>query len=152
MPEVSSSHHALFQDPLRAVFTALKLIADHRHFGIEQRLFHLHIDHAVGFQAQGPFEVVVAGSHGFEVVGAVIRGGAVPLRAMVNNFFLDLASVGGLDKIHVLQQVGHPSLAITFVARADQIGHVDCDLGIRRVRKQQHAQSIGEGIFGDASH
>ena len=54
------------------------------------------------------------------------------LAPCADDLVLDLAAVGGLDEVHVLQQVRHAGLAVAFVARADQVGHVDRDLRVRR--------------------
>ena len=70
---------------------------------------------------------------------------------MVDDLLLDLAAVGGLDEVHVLQQVRHAGLAVAFVARADQVRHVDRDLGVGGVGIEQHAQAVGEDILGDAA-
>ena len=51
---------------------------------------------------------------------------------------------------HVFEQVGHAGLAVAFVARADQDGHVDGDRRPRRLGEQQHAGAVGEPVFGDA--
>ena len=58
--------------------------------------------------------------------------------------------VGRSLEHHVLQQVGHARLAVTFVARADENCQVDGDLGTRRVGEKQHVQPIGQPILGDS--
>ena len=52
--------------------------------------------------------------------------------AVVDELVLDLPAVGGLDEVHVLEQVRHAGFAVAFVARADQVGHVDRDLRLGR--------------------
>ena len=51
---------------------------------------------------------------------------------------------------HVLEQVGHAGLAVAFVARADEDGHVDGDVGRGGVGEEQDAQAVVEAVFGDA--
>ena len=50
----------------------------------------------------------------------------------------------------VFEQVRHPRLAVIFVARADQVGDVDGDRLLGRVREEQHAQTVGQTVFGNA--
>jgi hypothetical protein len=68
----------------------------------------------------------------------------------VSSFF-DLAVAGRADEVEVLEQVRHPRLAVALEPRADQVGHVDRHLRVRRVGKEQHAEAVGVGIFSDAA-
>ena len=94
---------------------------------------------------------VVAGGHGLEIVGAVVVRGAVPLRAVVGQFLLDVAVVGRADEVHMLEQMRHAGLAVSFKARADQVRHVDRDFRVRRIGEQQDAQAVGIVVFGEAA-
>ena len=105
----------LHQNLARLVLAGLELVADHGHLGIEKLLLDARIDHAVGFQFQRPAQVFVAGVEGLEIVGAVVIRGAVHFGAMVGQLLLDIGPRLGLDEVHVLQQVGHAGLAISFV-------------------------------------
>ena len=51
---------------------------------------------------------------------------------------------------HVLEQVGHARLAVALVAGANEVGDVDGDRRLRRVREEQHAQAVRQPVFGDA--
>ena len=59
-------------------------------------------------------------------------------------------NVGRPLEDHVFEQVGHAGLAVAFVARADEDGHVDRDRRPGRIGKQQHACAVGEAVLGDA--
>ena len=97
-------------------------------------------------------EIFVRRGDDFEVIGAVVPGSAVPLRAVVGKLLLDvLAALGELEQ-HVLHQVGHAGFAITFVPRTHQVGDVDGKFRLGVVGEQKHAQSVGEVVFGDAFH
>ena len=118
MPEVRRCHHALLQNLLRIVLAPLKFVAHHGHFGIQELFFDPHLHHAVRFQAKRPLEIVVARIDGFKIVGAIVIRGPVPLRAVIGELFLDASAVGGQDEVHVLQQMSHPCLAVSFKSRA----------------------------------
>ena len=68
---------------------------------------------------------------------------------MGHNLVLDLASVGGLDEVHVLQQVSHAGLAVAFVARTHHDSHVDRHLRVGRVGIEQDPQAVGVFVFRD---
>ncbi len=57
--------------------------------------------------------------------------------------------VGALEQ-HVLEQVRHAGLAVALVARADEVGDVDRDRRLGGIGEEQHAQAVGEQVFGDA--
>ena len=109
------------------------------------------LHHAIGFEAEGPAQVFVAGVEGLEVHGLVVVGGAVEVPAgSVGEFLEELAAGLGALEGHVLKQVGHAGFAIAFVARADPIDDVDRDFGLGVVGKQQDMQAVRECIFRDA--
>ena len=58
-------------------------------------------------------------------------------------FLLDVAAVGALDEVHVLEQVRHAGLAVAFVPGADEIGDVDRDRVAAGVGQQQDAEPVG---------
>ena len=58
--------------------------------------------------------------------------------------------IGRALEDHVLEQVRHARLAVAFLPRADQHGHVHGHFGLRVVGKEQHAQAVVELVFGDA--
>ena len=151
VPEVGGGHDALFEDVLCVVLATFELVAHHGHLGIEQRLFHSHVDHALGFQSQRPPKIRVAGGHGLEIVGAVVVRGAVPLRAVVGQFLLDVAVIGRANEVHMLEQMRHSGFAVSLKARADQVRHVDGDLWVRRIGEQQDAQAVGIVVLGEAA-
>ena len=134
------------------VLARFELVAHDGHFGIKVAFRDERIDHAVGFEAERPFEVVARRVEGQEVIGAVEIGGAVPARAARSEFALDLAVLGRALEQQVFKQVGHPGLAITLVARADQVGDVGGDQSLRTVLDQQHREAVGQAVFGDAAH
>ena len=119
MESVGGFLHPLHQNADGIVFARLELVAHHGHLGIEKLLFHAHVDHALGFEAQCPAQVGIAGGDGLEVVGAVEGGGAVPVGAVIGKVLLDVASVLGAEEEHVLDQVRHAGLAVAFVAGSD---------------------------------
>ncbi len=101
------------------------------------------VDHAVRLHLQRPVEVVLAGGEGSEVIGTVLRRGAVGLHAAPRN------SVGivrpGSDNVlfeqHVLQRCAPAGFAVGSRAGcAHQAGHVDRGggqhgVGASRMRK-----------------
>ena len=51
----------------------------------------------------------------------------------------------------MLQQVGHAGLAVIFMARSDQVGHVDGGRWLGVIWCEEHAQAVaGEAVFRDA--
>jgi len=106
----------------------------------------------LGFEAEGPSEVVVACRDGFEVVRPVVVRAAVPLGAVVRELLLDLAVAGRADEVEVLEQVRHPRLAVALVPRAHEIGHVERDLRLGGVRIKEHAEPVREVVLRDAAH
>jgi hypothetical protein len=98
VPDVGGGGHALAEDGGGLILAALQFVAHHGHFGVENLLVELDVDHAVGFQAEGPLQILVTGAEGLVVVGAVVGGGAVPVRSVRGDFVLDMASVGGSMK------------------------------------------------------
>ncbi|MEJ0099259.1 MAG: hypothetical protein WDO12_05735 [Pseudomonadota bacterium] len=109
------------------------------------------IHHAVGFHRQRPVEVLVVGLEQLEEVGAVAPGAAVEAHAARAQFLADVGMLGlGALEQHVLEQVCHSRLAVVLMARADEVGHVHDDGGLGLIGKQQHAQPVGEPVFGDA--
>src|SRR5262249_55642689 len=82
------------------------------------------IDHAVGFQIEGPLDVFFGRLKGLEVVGAVVGSGAVRARTMLCQFLGDIGVLGAALEDHVLQQVRHAAFTGALVSRADQVGDV----------------------------
>ena len=145
---VGGLEDALVEDAVGTVLAHFELVADHRHLGVEQRLFDLHAGHALGFEPQRPLEIGVARGDGFVVVGAVVGGGAVEIGAVVGELLLDVAAGLGLLEQHVLEQVRHAGLAVTLVPGADEVGHVDRHLRLGVVGKQEDVQPVREGVLG----
>jgi len=142
--------HLLHQDAEGAVFAAFHFIADHGHFRIQVFLGDQGIDHGVGLPAEVPLEGVGIGGEAGEIVGAVAGGRAVGLQAAAREFAHGVAGGGRALEQHVFQQVRHARLAVVFVARAHQVGHVDGGGGLGFVGNQQHPQAVGQAVFGDA--
>src|SRR5437016_1605016 len=56
----------------------------------------------------------------------------------------------GAFEDHVFEQVRHPCLAVAFVPRADQHGHIYRNFGLRGVGEQEQSQAIIELVFSYA--
>ncbi|MNT47791.1 hypothetical protein D3C72_1845320 [compost metagenome] len=100
--------------------------------------------------AQVPLEGVGVGGEAGEIVGAVAGGRTVGLQAAARELAHGVAGGGRAFEQHVFKQVRHAGLAVVFVARTDQVGHVDRGRGLGLVGNQQHSQAIGQSVFGDA--
>ena len=137
------------QDVARVVLAGFELVAHHRHFRVQVLLAHEGVHHPVGLHRQCELEVLLGRGKGFEVVGAVEGGGAVPARTALHELFLDVRKAGAALEQHVLEQVRHAFLAVAFVARADQVGDVDGDRVHRAVRHQHDAQAVGQAVLAD---
>ena len=83
------------------------------------------------------------------VIRAVVPSAAIPLRAMACEFLLDVAPAGGLHEQEVFEQVRHSGFAVPFMPRAYKIGHVNRDLWIRWIGKQDHSQAVGIRVFSE---
>src|ERR1051326_5336007 len=112
MPKIGGGFHAFAQHALRAVFAALEFVAYDGHFGVEDLFGEFDVHHAVGFEAECPLQIFIGGGNGFVIIGAVGRGGPVPGGAAAYDFVFDLAAVGGLDEVHVFEEVGHAGLTV----------------------------------------
>ncbi len=152
VPEVRRRGDALAKDRRRVVLAPLEFVSDDGHLSVQDLLGELDVHHPVRFEAERPLQVLVRRRHGLVIIRPVVRGRAVPARGVRDDLVLDLPAVGGLDEIHVLQQMRHAGLAIAFMPRADQIGHIDRDLRLGRVGVQQHLQAIREVVLGDPAH
>ena len=150
VPFVRRGGDALAQNAASGIFASFKFIAHNGHFRFEVLAFDITINQAVGFQADGEFEVLVVGGQRFKVIDPIIRSAAIELRAMFLQLLGDFRVLGRAFKNHVFQQVGHSRFAIAFMARADQDGHVDGHFGLGIIGEEQDAQSVLEMVFGDA--
>jgi len=135
---------------LRIVFAALELVADHGHLGIEVAPADVRVDHPVRFHGERPVEARVVCIERFEIVRAVPSRCAVRLHAALAEFGEDVAARRSALEHQVLEQVGHAGLAVIFVRRADLVGHIHGRRRVRRIRKQQYREAVGQPVFGDA--
>ncbi|MNN06605.1 hypothetical protein D3C81_1194000 [compost metagenome] len=154
VPAVGGGHGLLHQHARRAVLAHFHLVAHHGHLAVEVVLGQHAVDHAVRFHAQRPVEVFVAGGKGAEVVGTVLRGGAVDAHAAPREFGRDGLARQRRRALEqqVLEQVRHAGLAVVLVAAAHEVGDVDRGGGLGRVGRQHDAQAVGQAVFGDALH
>ena len=150
MPQVHGGDDALGEDAGRIVFANLKFIAHHRHFGRQVRLANEGIDHPIRFHRQRPVEILVGGGENFIVVGAVIPGRCIPLRAALGKFVGDLRMFFRAFEKHVFEQMRHAGLAVIFVARADFVGDVHHDLRLGGIRRDQDLEAVWQSVLGDA--
>ena len=88
--------------------------------------------------------------HAGEIVGAVVRGRAVPAQAAVAHVLLRVRIVRRALEHQVLEQVRHAGLAVVLHARADLHGQVHGRRRLRVVGQRQHVQAVGQRVFGDA--
>ena len=162
VPVVGDGLDAFARHADRIALAHLELVAHDRHFTFlrlrvpQVVLVDGRVDHAVRFHGQHLAQVVVVGGEGGVVIGAVVPGGAVELRArrvqdLDGGFraLLDAEVGAGLEQ-QVFQQVGHARFAIVFMARTDQVDDVGGQGRLAGIGEQQHAQAIGQAVFGDA--
>lgn len=77
MPLIGSGHDTLIENTFRAVFSAFEFVANDGEFGEEIFAGDEAVDEAVRFELDGEFEVLIVCGKSFEVVGAVLIGGAI---------------------------------------------------------------------------
>src|SRR6185437_10900131 len=82
MPQIGRREDALLPDIRGTVLSHFELIANHRHFAIQVFLRDKRMNHAVSLKVERPVQVLITGSEGLEIVGAVNGGGSVRPRAM----------------------------------------------------------------------
>ena len=144
--------HPLIEDPRRRVLAPLELVPHHRHLRCQVLAPDVAVDHAVRFQPQGELQVLIAGREGFEVVGAIQPRRAVEVCPVLLENARDFGVVGCPLEHHVLQQVGHPRLAVPLVPRPHEDRQIDRHLRLALIGKEQHAHAVVESKFGDSFH
>ena len=95
-------------------------------------------------------QVVVIGSKGLEVIGAVVRGRPVKAHAALTELLHDVATRWCAFKYQVLQQMRHAGLAIVFVPAANEVGDIDGGRGLGRIGCQQNPQAVWQAVFAHA--
>ena len=103
MPEVGGTQDALHQYPAGVVLTGLELVAHYGHLAIEVLFGDKGVDHAVGLHVQGPVEVLVTGTEGFEVVSAVVPGGAIGPGTVLGQLLGNIGVIGRTLEDEVLE-------------------------------------------------
>ena len=103
--------------------------------------------HAVAFQIQGQIQLVLG--QRFEVVGAILAGGAIHIAAIVEDEdeVLTLAHVLRALKHHVFEQVGKTRAARALVARPHVIGDRNTKNRRRMINRDDHAQAVIEFLI-----
>ena len=79
----------------------------------------------------------------------VERRRAVIADAVLHELALRVGVLRRALEHQVLEQVRHAALAVPFVARADQVGHVDRDRLLRPVGQQQDLQAVRKVVLAD---
>ena len=107
------------------------------------------VRHAVRLEPERPAEILGARRHRLEVVRAVeprrrVRPGAVLVHLRGN-----VVARGRSLELHVLEQVRHSRLAVAFVPRAHEVGHVDRDGRLGRIREEEHPQPVRQVVLRD---
>ncbi|MNU32041.1 hypothetical protein D3C71_205730 [compost metagenome] len=162
VPVVGDGLDALARHADRVALAHLELVAHDGHFALLRRripqvvLVDGRVDHAVRFHGQHLAQVVVVGGESGVVIGTVVPGGAVEIgprrvQDLDRGFraLLDAEVCAGLEQ-QVLEQVGHARFAIVFMARTDQVDDVGGQGRLAGIGEQQHAQAIGQPVFGNA--
>ena len=152
VPAERELHHALAKDAARIVLARFEFVPDHCHLAVEIGLAHVGVQHPVGFDAERPVEILFRRAERLEIIGAVVRRGAVEAHATPGEFLLQPGIGGRALEQHVLEQVGHALFAIALVARPDQVGDVDHHRIDRAVGNQQDLQPVVQPVFGHALH
>ena len=150
VPQVRGGQHTLLEDARRIVFAALELVADDGHLAVEVLFRDERVDHAVGFQLQRPLQIGVGRLDRLEIVRAIEPRRRVRARAVFGELLRDVRVALRPLELQVLEQVRHAGLPVPLVGRADQIRDVDGDRRLALIRKEQHAEAVGEAVFGDA--
>ena len=125
MPFERRRHHPLHQHPLRIVLAPLEFIPHHGHFRLEVRFGHMAVDHPVGFEPQGKFEVFGRGGQCLVVVRPIEPGGSIELGTPFFHRRRDIGMRWRPFEEHVFEEVGHPRLPVALMAGADEVGDVD---------------------------
>ena len=152
VPQIGGGEGALHEDTEGAVLSRLHLVPDHRHLRVEILGGDEGVDHAVGFEVEGPLQVVLRGGEGFEVVGAVVGGGAVRAGPPLRELLRDVRMVGRPLEHQVLEEVCHPGLAVRLVSRPYVVRDVDSRAGLAGVGEKEEAQAVVEAVFSDPLH
>ena len=103
MRGVSGGHDVLIQHAHGIVLTRLELIADDGEFFIEIGLADEGVYHAVSFQIEGPFQILVRGLEGLIVIGTVVGCRTVGASPVFRKFLRDIRVFGAAFEDHVLQ-------------------------------------------------
>jgi len=150
VPVERGREHPLQQNLRGGVLALLEFVADDGHFRLQVFALHEAVDHPVGFQAEGEFQVVVAGRQRLVIISAVMRSGAVEIRPARLQQPGDVGVRRRAFEEHVLEQVGHARFAVAFVPRPDENGEVHGDRRFRRIGKQQNLKAVVETVLGDS--
>lgn len=150
VPLEYGTQHAFVEHAEGRVFAVFVLAAYDAEFAFEVFAGDEGIDHAVAFEVERPAEIFLGGVKGFEVVGAVKRGGAVGSGSALAQFLWDVGVFGRALKYEVLEQVSHTAFAIALVARAYFVGYIDGDDLFGRIWEKKHLQSIVELVRVDS--
>ena len=149
VPFECGCHHPLRQHRGGVVFLALQLVAHDGHLAVQVLLGDEGVDHAIRFQLQRPFQVLLGCGEDAVVVGPVVVRRRVCLHPAVAELLPDVEMLGRALEEQVLQQMCHARLAVALVARADQVGEVDGYDLFGLVREQQHPQAVRQVVFRD---
>ena len=150
VPEIRRREYTLQQDIGRTVLAGLQLVSHDGHLAVEIRFGDERVHHPVGLQIERPAQVLVGGRERLEVVRPIEPGRAVRARAVFGQFLRDVAMAWRSLEHEMLEQVCHARLAVSLVARADLVGHVDRDGLLRLIGKEQDLEAVRQPVLGDA--
>ena len=150
VPEKRCREGPLLENSQGIVLPHLMLIPDDRHFAVQILLGNEGIHHSIGFEFQCPLQVVFGSLKCLKVVGPVERRGAVWLSSMVLKLLVDINMIPGALEHEVLQQMGHPGLAVILVARSNHVSDVDRNIGLGGIREKQDAEPVLQPVFTDS--
>ena len=149
VPVERRAGHALTEDRVGRVLTPLELVPHDGHFRREVFRLDEAVDHPIGFEPDRERQVVIVGGERLVVVGPVEPRRPVELGTARLKQFRHGRMIERPFENHVFEQVSHPRLAITFVARANEDGAVHRDGRLRRIGEQQHLEAVVEPMFTD---
>ena len=152
VPAVHDRHQLLQQDATGLVFARLHLVAHHGHFAVEVGARNEAVDHHVGLPRQIPIQGFFLGRPAGEIVGAIKRRAAIGAQAAPGKFTPGVARGGRAFENQVFQQVRHARFAVVLMTRTHAVGHVHRGRWLGVVGHQEHLQTIGQAVFGDAFH
>ena len=151
VPLEGGSDHPLAEDAFRAVLACFEFVPHHGELAHQVFAFDEAVHHAVGFEFDTEFEVVVVGRECAVVIGTVERSGTVEIDGtVVADRLGHIGKLRAALEHHVFEKVGHAGFAVAFVSAADEDGVVHRHLRLAGVLQQQQPKAVLQFVFRDS--